>query len=101
MNVELLDLENDPLAQRFGEQALKCGIPSHMIGGLYRYVAHRIEPGSFLMAVMENDLMEALACADDININCLKNYGMFIYNHVPADCHGSPKIVAAWLRGQS
>lgn len=96
MSAEALD--SDLMADRFMQVAKDCGIPSHMIGGIYRYVAHRIEPGSFLMAVMENDFMEALARADEINVNCLKAYGMFIYNYVPSACHGSPEKVAAWLR---
>ena len=77
--------------------AQKCGIPDYMIGGLVRYVVNRIPPGGFLMAVLENDFMEACGRADDTNSECLKAYAMFLYNYVPSNCKGSPEAVAAWL----
>ena len=42
-------------------------IPDYMRGGLRRYLAHGIEPGSFLSAVLRNDLIDACGRADDTN----------------------------------
>jgi len=77
--------------------ARDCGIPSYMVEGLALYLLNRIRPGSFLSNVLENDLMGALKCADDTNVNCLCAYGMFLYNYAPMGSYGSPAKVAAWL----
>ena len=42
-------------------------IPEYMIGSLRRYIENGIEPGSFLSAVLCNDLRGACECADDTN----------------------------------
>ena len=42
-------------------------IPTSLWGGLQRYLFDRIEPGSFLRAVMENDLVEVFKNADEHN----------------------------------
>jgi len=49
-------------------------IPPHMMDGLTRYIEHGIALGGFLTAVLENDLREACARADDINIRNLPAY---------------------------
>ena len=39
--------------------------------------------GEFVEAVLNNDLMEALNLADDVNQIVLRTYMLFIYNKVP------------------
>lgn len=82
----------------YADRAKDCGVPSYMIPGLTRYLVDRIPPGSFLMAVLQNDLMKALSCADSANINCLKAYGMFLYNHAPLGSYGTRENVDSWLK---
>jgi len=41
--------------------------------------------GSFLTAVVRNDLMEAVFAADDVNIKALKMYAWFLTWNVSAD----------------
>jgi len=41
--------------------------------------------GSFLDAVVRNDLMEAVLKADDVNIRALKIYAWFLTWNLPAD----------------
>lgn len=72
-------------------------IPSHMHGGLYRYLVSGIEPGDFLMAVLENNLREAVGRADHINQPKLPDYIRYLYNYAPSKCWGSPEKVAAWV----
>lgn len=72
-------------------------IPERMMDGLQRYVVNHIAPGDFLMAVLTNDLHEALGRADDENMANLPAYGAFLYNNVPSNCWGSPEKVQAWL----
>lgn len=71
-------------------------LPEHMQDAMRLWVERGIEAGSFLMAVLSNDLMGALGKADDVNINRLKDYGMFLYNEVPGGCYGSREKVRAW-----
>ena len=41
--------------------------------------------GDFLTAVVRNDLMMAVFCADDVNIRALKMYAWFLTWNLPAD----------------
>lgn len=72
------------------------GIPAYMQRGLLDWINSGIRPGSFLTAVLENNLMEAVGRADNTNSLHLKEYATFLYNAAPADCHGSVKKVDAW-----
>jgi hypothetical protein len=64
---------------------------------LHLYVEHGLQPGHFLTAVLQNDLGETLARADESSRdNLFAIYG-YIANHLPASCHGSPAAVAAWV----
>lgn len=72
-------------------------LPLHMQDGMRLYVEHGIQPGSFLTAVLSNDLMRALGRADDINLHALPAYGRFLYNDAPSWCFGSPEKVEAWI----
>lgn len=71
-------------------------IPAYMHGAVERYVMHGVPPGSFLTAVLSNDLREAFARADDDNTAAMKGWVRFIYMHVPSNAHGTPEMVDAW-----
>lgn len=71
-------------------------LPDYMQDGMKLWVERGILPGSFLEAVLRNDLMGALGRADSNNIERLKDYGMFLYNEVPSTCFGSDEKVQAW-----
>lgn len=72
-------------------------IPGYMTGGLRRYIENGIAPGSFLSAVLRNDLQEAVSCADDTNRYILHNYIKFLYNYAPPDCYGSEHAYSRWV----
>jgi hypothetical protein len=72
-------------------------LPTHMHGGIARYIVRGIPPGSFLTAVLSNDLMGAFGKADDENRDALFEWARFIYNFAPTGCHGSPEKVSAWI----
>jgi hypothetical protein len=72
-------------------------IPNYMRGAVERYVMDGVPPGSFLTAVLTNDLKEAFARADDDNARAMHGWVRFLYNYTPATCHGSPEKVAAWI----
>ncbi len=72
-------------------------IPDYMIGGLRRYIENGVEPGSFLSAVLCNDLRGACERADDTNRERLFQYIQFLYSYAPSACWGSPTRFEAWI----
>src|ERR1700688_125871 len=73
-------------------------IPSHCIGGLRRYIENGIEPGSFLTAVLSNNLRHACEYADSTNKHRLFDYCQFLYSYAPSECWGSPERFDAWVK---
>lgn len=74
-----------------------CYIPDHMMEGLRDYIVYGHEPGSFLTAVICNNLIDACAHADEENARNLPAYAAFIYNDVPSGCWGSRDRMNAWM----
>lgn len=72
-------------------------IPQYMHGAVKRYVMHGIPPGSFLTAVLSNDLKEAYGRADDENSAAMRGWVQFIYSYTPSPSQGSPECVRAWI----
>lgn len=67
-------------------------------GALERYLNHGIMPGSFMTAVLENNLVEAFGRADIHNSSNLKNIVGYIYNHLPSNSWGSPSKVTDYIK---
>lgn len=67
---------------------------------LSRYVEHRISPGGFLTAVLENNLMEAVGRADAINMRNLHEISKYVYNELPSNVWGSREKVEKHLSGE-
>lgn len=82
----------------FGRPADWSLIPNYMIGGLRRYIEHGVPPGSFLTALLSNDLRGTFERADDDNRRCIENYVRFLYNYGPSECWGSPAKFEAWCK---
>ena len=76
-------------------------LPENLRGGMTRYLQHGIEPGSFLRAVLENDLLNAFGRADNENKRNLEEIVRWIYNYAPADSWGSTAKVEAWMNKHS
>jgi hypothetical protein len=72
-------------------------LPDYMVGAVKRYILHGIPPGSFLSAVICNDLREAFARADDENAENMRQWVQFFYNYAPSGCWGSPEKFSAWM----
>jgi hypothetical protein len=75
-------------------------VPVHMREGLRLYVDEHIEPGSFLRAVLENNLSLSFQRADSINRYALFDIVSYLYNWCPMDCWGSPERVEKWLKAR-
>jgi hypothetical protein len=72
-------------------------IPERMMGGIERYINDHIRPGSFLCAVISNNLRDACGQADDENMLNLPAFVAYFYNEAPHNCWGSPEELQAWI----
>jgi len=61
------------------------------------YASEGVPLGHFLTAVMEHDLFEAFARADEENARDMREIVRYIHWEVPASCHGSRERVRAWI----
>ncbi len=61
-----------------------------------RYVENGMEPGGFITAVLENDLVGAFGRADTAAMTNLKHIICYCYNEIPSICWGSREKVANW-----
>jgi hypothetical protein len=84
-------------ASRLRSSLASSEIPAHMHDGLIRYLADRVEPGSFLRAVLCCDMDDARRRADAMNIVALRFYWPWLINNAPSDAWGSRHNVEAWL----
>lgn len=72
-------------------------IPEHMHGPLREYIEHHVPKGSFLKAVLCNDLREAVACADSDNIQNIPAFVNWLHNEAPRGSWGSPEAYENWI----
>ena len=71
-------------------------IPPHMREGLVRYITTGVITGSFLSAVVSNDLQGAVGNADSENLPLLPLYVQWLYNRAPMPAWGSPSNLTEW-----
>lgn len=72
-------------------------IKPNIVSAIRAYADKGHPTGSFLRAVLANDLMEATGRADDDNRLTLWNICCYVHNEIPGRCHGSYEIVDAWV----
>lgn len=75
-------------------------LPEHTKAGIDNYVKNHIPCGSFLQAVLCNDLRGACENADDINKHNLFDIVSYLYNHTPYSCWGSKDNYENWIAGE-
>ena len=73
-------------------------LPAHMQDGFRRYIERGIPGGSFMTAVLTNDLMGAFSRADDENRARLFDTCKFLHWDAPRGCHGSQDAVDYWIK---
>ena len=73
-------------------------IPEHCRDGLRAHIEKGRKTGSFLAAVLSNDLMEAATRADRENLAALNGYAIFLLNYCPRDSHGSREKMEDWRK---
>ena len=74
--------------------------PVHVLDSIDRFVRHRIAPGSFVTAVLSNDLAGAFRTADEDSLRGLRDIMWHIHWEIPGNCHGSKSKVEKWLKRQ-
>ena len=73
-------------------------LPPYMHDGVALWITRGIEPGSFLSAVINNNLRGAVMRADDFNRDMLREWVGFFYNYAPSQCWGSQDKAREWMR---
>lgn len=73
-------------------------VPKGLRPGLQRWFDQGIKPGSFLQAVLANDLTKAAFQADRTNFPQMGNVAKFIYWHAPPGSYGSWEALEAWSK---
>jgi hypothetical protein len=71
-------------------------IPERIRQGLDRYYNDGVLPGSFLWAVLTNDLVSAVHRADPESYAALREIVLYVYNELPCECYGTQKKMLAW-----
>ena len=72
--------------------------PSASADALKNYFELGWEPGSFITALLMNDLKATCVCADSQNIRLIVEYVRWLYNYAPSVSWGSPEKVMYWIR---
>lgn len=72
-------------------------IPAHMRGAMERYLSHGLEPGSFLTAVLCNDLSGAFLAADHINRERIGDFMAYLWWNAPSQAWGSRDKYIQWV----
>jgi hypothetical protein len=71
-------------------------IPPRHMDSLELWIAYGIEPGDFLVAVLSNDLRNAVRRADERNLELIPIYVNWLTAYAPMSCWGSPAAVESW-----
>lgn len=73
-------------------------IPGHMHQAVLSWLWDGWMPGSFLEAVLNNDLRGAASCADVQNSVHLADWAKFFTWYMPSGCWGDAEKVRDWAR---
>lgn len=71
-------------------------IPEYTKQAIDRFVSHGTPAGSFVMAVLENNLSQAFARADDNNAANMMDIVRYVFNEIPSPAWGSVDKVNRW-----
>jgi hypothetical protein len=68
----------------------------YMQEGVKRWIEFGVHPGSFLTAVLCNNLKDAVGQADGNNLAALQQWVTWFYQYAPSACWGSRLKFEAW-----
>lgn len=81
-------------------KAMMCGdtyIPDYLRPGVLRYIEQGITPGSFIGAIICNDLQATIATADPGSLIYIPTIAKWFFNHAPFTCHGNESKYHGWI----
>lgn len=84
------------MSDRWKTMMRSYSIPEYMHEGLVLWILEGIKPGSFLRAVLSNDLRGAVVTADGENRKAFVHYIEFLVNAAPEGCYGNPAVLTNW-----
>ena len=84
--------------QRITIQLYKSKVPARMHDSIIRYILFGTRPGSFLRAVISNDLMKSARRADPDNLKALPAFAHFLHNYAYPELFGSPEKMKHWMK---
>ena len=73
-------------------------IPPKIRKALDRWANEGTPVGHFVTAVLENNLSDAVARADEDSLAALHSIVGYVYNELPSPCWGSPEKTKAWAK---
>ena len=75
-------------------------IPEHMHESILWWIEagepHPTRLGSFMRAILTNDLVGSFMRADHINTLCMRGWAEFLYHYAPSKCRGSEEALLKW-----
>ena len=71
-------------------------LPEHIREGVRNWLEAGITPGSFLRALLRNDLFQTVLRADDINRAELLHIIRWFVQYAPEGSYGSAKVFSQW-----
>ena len=83
--------------QQITIQLYKSKVPEKMHDGIIRYVVFGTRPGSFLRAVISNDLRASIHCGDKENLKMLHTFVHYFYQYAYPELFGSPEKMKHWM----
>lgn len=103
MKAKITTFQYEPSVQDFIMKQVREGLDRYKIhescaSGIALYVECGIQPGSFLRAVLANDLIAACFMADHTNRTLLGEYACLLTFHLPQECWGHPEKVKTWIK---
>jgi len=80
------------------KHAVRAVPNEHMAQPVLKYLTYGYHPGHFLHSVLNNEFQQAAMHADGLNKTRLHEWGMWLYNDVPAVVWGSPEKTRIWMQ---
>jgi hypothetical protein len=93
---QLTDAQRERLVTTLIGALATSAVPDHLRGGLVRYFSDGILPGSFLQAVLCNDLVQATQRGTASSLCGLPDLVAFLLAVAPSAAWGSRDAVLAW-----
>lgn len=73
-------------------------IPERIQRALHNYIHNRIRPNTFLIAVLSNDLYNAIKKSTNEEYLALTQICNWVYRNAPMICWGDEETVKNWLK---